>query len=142
TDWGKKSENEWRRSGFLTYVQLRPGSHLPTSQAQLDNLYNEKYPDETAKLKESGWKGPGIPTTYKLMPIRDMHTNTQVAGSAIGTVDPKNIWILLAIAASILIIACINFTTLAIGRSAGRAKEVGIRKVIGSGKRQLISQFM
>src|SRR6185295_2099486 len=69
TDWGKKSENEWHRSGFLTYVQLRPGSHLPNSQAQLDNLYKEKYPDETAKLKESTWKGPGLPTTYKLMPL-------------------------------------------------------------------------
>lgn len=142
TDWGKKSENEWHRSGFLTYVQLRRGSNLPNSQTQLDNLYREKYPDETAKLKDSKWKGLGLPTSYKLMPLRDMHTNTQVAGSGIGTVNPKNIWILLSIAASILIIACINFTTLSIGRSAGRAKEVGIRKVIGSGKKQLISQFM
>ncbi|MBA3647368.1 MAG: ABC transporter permease [Chitinophagales bacterium] len=142
TDWGKQSENEWHHFGYITYLQLQPGSHLPNDQKRLDNLYSEKYPDEMAKLKESSWKGSGIPTTYKLMPIRDMHTTTQVAGSAIGTVDPKNIWILLAIAASILIIACINFTTLAIGRSAGRAKEVGIRKVIGSRKNQLIGQFM
>jgi putative ABC transport system permease protein len=142
TDWGKQSENEWHRSGFMTYVQLQPGSHLPNDQKRLDNLYREKYPDEMGKLKESSWKGPGIPTTYKLMPLREMHTNVKVAGSGIGTVDPKNIWILLAIAASILIIACINFTTLAIGRSAGRAKEVGIRKVIGSMKKQLIGQFM
>jgi putative ABC transport system permease protein len=42
----------------------------------------------------------------------------------------------------VLLIACINFTTLAIGRSAGRAKEVGVRKVIGSGKKQLVFQFL
>lgn len=142
TEWGKKSENEWRRSGYLTYVQLRPGSRLPNDQPLLDELYKKKYPEEYTKLKETNWKGSGLPTTYKLMPLRDMHTNIQVAGSSIGTVDPKNIWILLSIAASILLIACINFTTLAIGRSAGRAKEVGIRKVIGSRKKQLIIQFM
>src|SRR5205085_6121653 len=43
---------------------------------------------------------------------------------------------------AVLLIACINFTTLAIGRSAGRAKEVGVRKVIGGGTSQLISQFL
>src|SRR5437762_1255990 len=56
--------------------------------------------------------------------------------------NPKTIWILLTIAAGVLLIACINFTTLAIGRSAGRSKEVGVRKVIGAEKRQLVFQFL
>ena len=71
-----------------------------------------------------------------------MHTDTKIGGGSIDAIIPKNIWILLAIAAGVLLIACINFTTLAIGRSAGRAKEVGVRKVIGSGKMQLIIQFL
>src|ERR1051325_6002205 len=49
---------------------------------------------------------------------------------------------MLNIAAGVLLIACINFTTLAIGRSAGRSKEVGVRKVIGAAKRQLVFQFL
>ncbi len=60
----------------------------------------------------------------------------------IPSVNPKNVWILLAIAAGVLLIAIINFTTLSIGRSARRAKEVGVRKVIGSNRASLISQFM
>jgi len=71
-----------------------------------------------------------------------MHTDTSIGGGGVDAVNPKNIWILLAIAAGVLLIACINFTTLAIGRSAGRAREVGVRKVLGSGKRQLLLQFL
>jgi putative ABC transport system permease protein len=71
-----------------------------------------------------------------------MHTDTSIGGGAVEAVNPKNIWILLAIAAGVLLIACINFTTLAIGRSAGRAKEVGVRKVLGGAKKQLLLQFL
>src|SRR6185436_8939302 len=55
---------------------------------------------------------------------------------------PKTIWILLGIAFVVLLVACINFTTLAIGRSASRAREIGIRKVVGSGRKQLAFQFL
>ena len=71
-----------------------------------------------------------------------MHTYVKIPGGGVEAVNPKNIWIVLSIAFGVLLIACINFTTLAIGRSAGRAKEVGVRKVIGSGKRQLVWQFL
>ncbi len=79
----------------------------------------------------------------QLQPLRDMHTSVNVDSGAPGsTTDPKNLWILISISAGILLIACINFTTLAIGRSAGRAKEVGVRKVIGSGRKKLIYLFL
>jgi len=57
-------------------------------------------------------------------------------------IDPQTIWILLGIATGVLIIACINFTTLSIGRSAGRSKEIGVRKVIGGTKGRLVVQFL
>ena len=71
-----------------------------------------------------------------------MHTNPALVGIKISPVDPKSIWILLSIAAGVLLIACINFTTLSIGRSASRAKEVGVRKVIGGSKKALMLQFL
>jgi putative ABC transport system permease protein len=70
------------------------------------------------------------------------HTDTKIWGGSIESINPKTVWILIGIAAAVLLIACINFTTLAIGRSASRAKEVGLRKVIGGERKQLISQFL
>jgi putative ABC transport system permease protein len=80
------------------------------------------------------------PVEYHLQPITAMHTDTKVQDANI--IDPTTIWILLSIAAGVLLIACINFTTLAIGRSAGRSKEVGVRKVVGAAKGQLVFQFL
>jgi len=86
-----------------------------------------------------------LPETFRLQPLLSIHTDTWFHGWSFtdyGIIDQKTIWILLAIAGGILLIACINFTTLAIGRSAGRSREVGVRKVIGAGKRQIVLQFL
>jgi len=143
TSGGKRGVDNWHRSGYQTYVQLRQGSKLNNESAQLKKFRSKYYPDEEAELKkDSLWTASGSPFSYRLQPLRAMHTDIKVGGGGVEAVNPKNIWILLAIAAGVLLIACINFTTLAIGRSAGRAKEVGVRKVIGSGKKQLIFQFL
>ena len=67
--------------------------------------------------------------------------NPSVAAGLAPPSDPTYSYLLLAIALGILFIACINFTTLTIGRSASRAREVGIRKVVGAQRRQLMAQF-
>jgi putative ABC transport system permease protein len=88
------------------------------------------------------WDGKGeFPVSFRLQPLTDVHTNTEIDGVA-ATINPKYIWILISIASGILLIACINFTTLSIGRSAKRAKEIGVRKVVGGKRRQLIYQFL
>ncbi len=143
TESGKSGMNRWTRSGYQVYVQLRPGSKLANGSEVLRKFRSKYHPDEEAELKkDSLWTAHGSPISYRLQPLREMHTDTKIGGGSVDAINPKNIWILLAIAAGVLLIACINFTTLAIGRSAGRAKEVGVRKVIGSGKRQLILQFL
>src|SRR6185295_20079639 len=88
------------------------------------------------------WESAAPPVRFALQPLKAAHTDTKVWGGAVESINPKTIWILLSIAAGVLLIACINFTTLAIGRSARRAKEVGVRKVIGSERRHLIVQFL
>ncbi|MBL0111418.1 MAG: ABC transporter permease [Saprospiraceae bacterium] len=139
---GIRSKNSWNSASVQTFVLLQPGSGLATNTAQMEEFYSRHYPDKEAKMrKENVWKGQGPPVSYKLQPFKEIHMGRDKWKGA-AEVDPKSIWILLTIAASILIIACINFTTLAIGRSAGRAKEVGVRKVIGGSRRQLVSQFL
>ncbi|HMI78498.1 MAG TPA: ABC transporter permease [Ferruginibacter sp.] len=140
---GKRGIDRWTHSGYQTFVQLRPGSKLHNGSVALQKFRSKYHAEEEAELKkDSLWTAHGSPISYRLQPLKEMHTDIKVGGGSVDATSPKNIWILLAIAAGVLLIACINFTTLAIGRSAGRAKEVGVRKVIGSGKRQLILQFL
>src|SRR5450432_2145792 len=140
----KRAVNNWNISAFLSYVQLHAGSGLVNDKERLSNFYKKYHPDAEESLKKSGaqWKGNILPVRYAMQPIQQVHTNMKVAEGAVANIDPKTIWILLSIAAAVLLIACINFTTLSIGRSAGRAKEIGVRKVVGSGKKQLIYQFL
>lgn len=140
----KRGADNWHRSGYFTFVELQPGSSLPDDKAKLTSIRRKYYPDEETVLHEGGlkWDEKEYPIRYALQPITKMHTNTKVDGGDIPVARPDNIRILLAIAAGVLLIACINFTTLAIGRSAGRAKEVGVRKVIGGEKKELVLQFL
>lgn len=138
----KQSNTSWRLSPALTYVQLRPGSTLAHDRTRLAAFRSKYFPDEEQNLRQNGWNGKGAPVWFGLEPLRNVHTDTQFAFNKTPPVDPKSIWILLAIATGILLIACINFTTLAIGRSASRGKEVGIRKVIGGTKKNLVFQFL
>ncbi len=146
TEDGKASANNWHMTiGIETYVQLSKGSRLMNDQKQMAEFRHQYYSDEEAFMRKSGrWDGKApYPFSFKLQPLQDMHTSVNVDSGAPGTTtNPKNLWILIGISAGILLIACINFTTLAIGRSAGRAKEVGVRKVIGGGRKKLIYQFL
>lgn len=140
---GKSASNNWNEGAFHTYVQLDEKSKLAQEQNRLISFRRKYYPREEDKSREAGWKGAGPRHFFKLQPLTDVHTNLDLMGSpTVAAVNPQNIWTLIVIAAGVLLIACINFTTLAIGRSAGRAREVGIRKVVGSVRRQLVIQFI
>src|SRR6185503_15390673 len=144
TNSGKRGMNNWKRSSYITYVQLNPGSGLPNDAQKLGSFRYKYYPEEEKELKNAGykWEGSKLPVRFGLQPLKAGHTDTKIYGGSVEQVNPKTIWILLSIAAGVLLIACINFTTLAIGRSARRAKEVGVRKVIGSERKHLIVQFL
>jgi putative ABC transport system permease protein len=139
------SDRVWARNGWHmtfgdeTFVLLRPGSRLMDQPERLLKFRQRYYPEETpAFLKENK-----ISANFYLRPLGKMHTTTNIDdGPPESTTDPKNIWVLLAIAVGIVVIAAINFTTLAIARSAGRAREIGVRKVVGGLRRQLIGQFL
>jgi putative ABC transport system permease protein len=138
-----KRKNNWNHSAYQTFVQLRPGSGLANDAERLLQFRRKYYPNEENELRELGyWKGSDAPVRYGLQPLCDMHTNMKIGGGDVPPTDPEHIWILLAIAGGVLLIACINFTTLAIGRSARRAREVGVRKVVGSSRVQLVGQFL
>src|SRR5215510_4462812 len=77
-----------------------------------------------------------------LMPITDIHLHSNRSFELSPSGNVQYVYIFSAVALFILIIACINFMNLTTARSANRAREVGIRKVLGTEKRQLVKQFL
>ncbi|MGH2565716.1 MAG: FtsX-like permease family protein, partial [Ginsengibacter sp.] len=136
--------NDFHYIDKQTYVQLKPGSKLPTDTKRLQNFLAKFNPGYLSDVTSSGvnWSGSELPVNLKLQPLLAVHTSAINLWHDFPTLELKTVWIVVAIAFAILIIACINFTTLAIGRSAGRSKEIGVRKVIGAGKKQIIFQFL
>ncbi len=128
---GKMGADDWGRNSYMTFVQLKPGSTLANDNKLLADFKHKHLPKVLASCGG-----------YDLEPLLQLHTNPTLMGIKISPIDPKTIWILLSIASGVLLIACINFTTLSIGRSASRAKEVGVRKVIGGTKKALMLQFL
>ena len=131
----------WTSSAFKTYLLLREGASLEAVRAKMPGFRAKYYPDAEADLRARGlWTGDGIPTSYDVLPITDIHLTPEVRSYGEES-SPVYSYILGGLALAVLLIACINFMTLAIGRSARRAVEVGVRKAVGADRRQLMAQF-
>ena len=137
---GKKEADRWSWCSMQTYVELQEGADLNTDSVRLQKFYKQYNPEDESRARTKGWwSKPGPPFSYGFQPLRTVHSDISVEGPA---VNPAYAWILLGIGALILLIACINFTTLAIGRSAGRAREIGVSKVLGASQKQLARQYL
>ncbi|MBS1610403.1 MAG: ABC transporter permease [Bacteroidetes bacterium] len=138
-----EANNEnWFNFFMNTFVVLNPGADNKAVEAKMKKVYET---DAAATIKmmaeKYDFKDKAV---YFLQPFLDMHLNKEL-GADNGLVDSSNptySYILSGIAIFILLIACINFINLTIARSVKRAKEIGIRKVVGGERKQLIMQFL
>lgn len=129
-DW----QGSWGNFGVFTYLQFPSGYDAANFQANLDSII-------TAKVNPI-FERMGIKIQYELQKITDIHLYSKIQDEAEEGGDISYIYIFSIVAAFMLIIASINYMNLATARSFKRAKEVGIRKVMGSLKGQLIRQFL
>ena len=130
-----RENNMWVGNNFTnSFIKLRPGADAEALEKKLP-AFLQKYGAE--QLKQIGMK-----KRLNLQPIGSIHTTTGYEVEMTKTVDPTFLNILILIAVLIQVIACINFMNLSTARASKRAKEVGVRKVIGAEKRDLIKQFM
>jgi putative ABC transport system permease protein len=124
---------------------LKPGTDVSRFEKQL-NSAAEQYmgPQLKAQLNtsEEDFKKAGNYIKYTLMPLTDIHLYSDVADELGTNSSIQYVYIFSSIAIFILLIACINFMNLSTARSANRAKEVGVRKVLGSPRNKLIAQFL
>lgn len=124
----------WGNFGVATYILLPAGYDLSKMYASFDKIIKEKV--------NPIFEQYNLQVKYELQRITDIHLYSKIQDEAEEGGDISYIYIFGAIAVFMLIIACINYMNLATARSAGRAKEVGVRKVMGSQRLQLITQFI
>jgi putative ABC transport system permease protein len=124
----------WGNFGVFTYIQLPEGYDLTKMYASLDTIVKQRV--------NPIFEQYGIKVAYELQNIPDIHLHSKIQDEAEEGGDISYIYIFGAVSAFMLIIACINYMNLATARSANRAKEVGVRKVMGSQRKQLIIQFI
>jgi putative ABC transport system permease protein len=127
-------QGSWGNFGVFTYLQLPPGYDLTKMDTSLRKVIKEKVDPIFAEY--------GITIRYELQRITDIHLYSKIQDEAEEGGDISYIYVFAAVAVFMLIIACINYMNLATARSAGRAKEVGIRKVMGSQRVQIMTQFI
>jgi putative ABC transport system permease protein len=128
------AQGSWGNFGVFTYIQLPEGYDLNKMQVSLDTVIRQKVDPIFEQF--------GIKIKYEMQRITDIHLYSKIQDEAEAGGDISYIYIFGAVAAFMLIIACINYMNLATARSATRAKEVGVRKVMGSQRAQLIWQFL
>jgi putative ABC transport system permease protein len=135
-------DTHWANFFLNTFVVMKPGVNVAQAELKMNSVYATEAAEQIKK-DEANY-GPQDKVVYHLQPMSDIHLNTEYNGGnglKEGS-NPMYSYILCGIAIFILIIACINFVNLTVARSLKRAKEIGIRKVVGSHKKQLVIQFM
>ncbi len=140
----QNSEN-WFNFFLNTFVVLDPHTNVSALESKMNAFYERDSKDAITSLKTKfgpevdNWKAK-----YLLQPFLDMHMSTELPAQN-GLSDaskPMYSYILSGIALFVLLIACINFVNLTVARSIKRAREIGIRKVVGGDRKQLIMQFL
>ncbi len=142
----RQSENPiWLSNNFYNYVKLKKGTDPKAFEQKLRNLvikYIGPQLKQILNLSIEDFEKSGNSYGYFTQPLKDIHLTSKLTGELEVNGNILYVYIFSVVAVLILLIACINFMNLATARSATRAKEVGLRKVVGSGKKKLISQFL
>lgn len=124
----------WLSFGGTTYLKLAPGLDVHAMEAKIDEYVQQKLP-----MRGEGGK-PLF--SFELQPMLDIHLKSNLPGDPINNGSLAAVRGFALIAVIILLLACINFINLSTARSAQRAREVGMRKVLGAQRGELIRQFL
>lgn len=138
-----QENKNWLSASIYNYVKLNKGF----TQADLDKRLNELietavYPSLSPSVPFEEWAASEGTYRFVVFPIEDIYLKSNLKFEPLATGSEKNVYIFGSIAVMVLLIASINFVNITTARSSIRAKEVGIRKTLGSGRTALVMQFI
>ncbi len=127
-------EEKWFEANYVTFLLVKDAGSIQPLQVKIFD-YMEAVNRDELQLEAGNYM------TYFLQPITEVHLQSKMDGF-----DPNSnityLWILGAVALLILLIACVNYTNLSIAQAAGRSSEIGMRRVLGAGKKNIFFQFI
>lgn len=133
TWWGESARFDWNSSDYFHYVELADGVNYKDFEGKLEG-FSAKY-----------FRGNEVTGTFEefhLQPLEEVHLYSDYEYEIHQTSDGRMVWILILIAVFILLMAWMNYVNLTTSRALQRAKEVGVRKVVGASRKQLIGQYL
>ena len=131
TDWISKAKDDWTNTSFEIFVELAPSVTIPDASARIKNRLQGKAQQDPVQKPE-----------VLLYPMARWHLYSDWKNGINEGGRIQFVWLFGSIGLFVLLLACINFMNLSTARSVKRAKEVGIRKAIGSRRQELVVQFL
>ena len=135
-EWTKNSVDDWDNRPFNIYVQLQPNTNFTAVNDVIKDLYYKNVPADFFKTIER------TKPFVQLIPMSTWHLYSEFKNGKPAEGRITYVWLFGIVGIFVLLLACINFINLSTARSQERAKEVGVRKAIGSGRNELIAQFL
>jgi putative ABC transport system permease protein len=134
-DYSSEPEGGWSWNNFSTYIQLHAGANPEVAERKMTEVYL-RHRGEV--LQQQGWK-----SALHVQPLRDIHLNDKILGAGnIVNGSYETVYFFFVVGLITLIIALVNYVNLATARAVSRGREVGVRKVVGARRGQLVMQFL
>jgi len=141
----RANDNQWLSNSFETYALLHPGASVENTNSRFADMVVKYVGPDIIRyfgISIQEFFDQGNKYNMYLQPLTDIHLDPSIDQSLKAPNDPKYLWIFGSIGFLIIVIASINFMNLSTAQASKRAKEVGIKKVSGSGKGLLVTQFL
>ncbi|MFH2107356.1 MAG: ABC transporter permease [Chrysiogenia bacterium] len=135
----------WIGNSFYTYLALRPGASAAAVEAKLQEIVRRNAGPQFQQMFGVSWEQllkSGAQYRYFLQLLTDIHLRSHLEYELEANGDISTVYLFSLVAFGVFLLACVNFVNLTTARAATRAREIGIRKAIGSGRGQLIRQFL
>ena len=142
---GGSNDDNWLSENYNTYILLKKNADVKQLEAQLNPLMDRRVGPQlqsVINISLNDFKKGGSYVRASLTPLTSIHLHSNKQSELDANGNAEYVYIFSGIALMILLIACVNFMNLSTARSSNRAKEVGVRKVLGSLKANLIQQFL